>query len=230
MWILRFETAFDYGGNHIYVAFVLIAASFLLENSQWHFSATPLRLVAGLYYFFVLFHYALFDGFSWMGYSINTNLWIFSKEVLRLDIFLEIFSLCVIFLALSSSTLVSSLRGQGCGIRSAQVIILLLCFVLTTVPEFFPKYYFSPWLSGGFNLIILAHAALLVVNGLKRLTVWRVVLGFFIILVLAGYRYFDSPESLLLRGLIYSAIGTLLVVVGHSYSKRRSGVSGVAFE
>jgi len=230
-WISHFETAFDYGGNHIYIAFVLFAASFLLENTRWRFGATPLRLVAGLYYFFVLFHYAQFGGYSWMGFSINATSWILSKELLVLS---------VVFIVLSASALGPSLRGEGGGIRSAQIITLLLCFALATGPDVLLSVFFfaeneafwmqlSPWLSGGFNLVILAHAVLLIMNGLERLTMWRVVLGFVIILALVGFRYFDLLDSLLLRGLIFVVVGTLLFVVGHQYSKRRGRMSGVAY-
>jgi len=230
-WLESFDTAFDYGGNHLYIAFLLIAVSMAVENSRWRFCATPMRLVAGLYYFFVLFNYARIDGYSWMGFSINTTSWILSKELLVLS---------VIFLVIAVSLLVRSCRSRGGGVRTAQLITLLVSFALATGPDVLLTAFFQaengafwitlePWLAAGANLVILAHALLLIMGGLDRLTGWRVLLGFVLILILVAFRYFDLLDSQLLRGLIFVSIGVLVFVVGHQFSKRRAQYSGVAY-
>jgi hypothetical protein len=72
-----------------------------------------------------------------------------------------------------------------------------------------------------FNLLLLAHSILLILDGARRVQLHRVVVGCLLLALLAAARYLDLFDSLLERALVFFLVGGSLLAVGSLYSRAR---------
>jgi uncharacterized membrane protein len=72
-----------------------------------------------------------------------------------------------------------------------------------------------------FNLIFLAHSVLFIVQGSRRGDLKLVSLACALVAALVFARYVDLFESLLLRSVIFLALGAGLFLVGNFYSRSK---------
>ena len=77
------------------------------------------------------------------------------------------------------------------------------------------------WISAApFNLLLLAHSVLWIVQGSRRMRPRQVVAGCLLLALLAISRYLDLFDSLLTRALVFFLIGGVLFAVGNLYSRK----------
>ena len=74
------------------------------------------------------------------------------------------------------------------------------------------------------NLVFLAHCIIFILRGCQVVDLKLVTIACLLFSVLVVTRYVDLFESLLLRAVVFLALGTGLFVVGNFYSKRRKGL------
>jgi uncharacterized membrane protein len=76
------------------------------------------------------------------------------------------------------------------------------------------------WLAAlPFNLVLLAHAASLMAQGIRRSEMRAVALGCVLLVALTGARYVDLFDNLLARGLAFLVVGVALFVEGFLYAR-----------
>ena len=74
------------------------------------------------------------------------------------------------------------------------------------------------------NLVFLAHCIVLILQGCREVNLKLVTIACLMFSVLVVSRYVDLFDSLLLRAVVFLALGAGLFVVGNFYSKRRKGL------
>ena len=85
------------------------------------------------------------------------------------------------------------------------------------------------WISAApFNLLLLVHSVLLIVQGSRRMRPRQVVAGCLLLALLAISRYLDLFDSLLTRALVFFLIGGVLFAVGNLYSRKSREQKGEA--
>jgi uncharacterized membrane protein len=76
------------------------------------------------------------------------------------------------------------------------------------------------WLAAlPFNLVLLAHAASFMAQGVRRSEMRAVALGCILLIALTGARYVDLFDSLLARGVVFLVVGVTLFVEGFLYAR-----------
>jgi uncharacterized membrane protein len=77
-----------------------------------------------------------------------------------------------------------------------------------------------------FNLVFLAHAAMMMAKGCKNAVLSQTIIGSLLLIALVIARYFDLFESLAVRGLIFVIVGVLIFGQGFFYvrSKRKKAL------
>lgn len=85
----------------------------------------------------------------------------------------------------------------------------------------------DPWLAAlPFNLVLLAHAASLMAQGVRRSEMRPVALGCILLIALTGARYVDLFDSLLARGLAFLVVGGALFSEGFLYARGKRAKGG----
>ncbi len=85
------------------------------------------------------------------------------------------------------------------------------------------------WISAvPFNLLLLGHSVLFIVQGSRRMRPRQVVAGCLLLALLAISRYLDLFDSLLARALVFFLIGGVLFAVGNLYSRKSKEQKGTA--
>ena len=75
------------------------------------------------------------------------------------------------------------------------------------------------WLAA--NFLLLAHGGVLILQGLHEFRWKSLVLGCLVIAAVTMARFFDLFSSLLLRSLVFLALGAALFAIGMLYSRHR---------
>jgi uncharacterized membrane protein len=80
-----------------------------------------------------------------------------------------------------------------------------------------------------FNLVLLAHAVVMMAKGYKDLVLSQTIVGTLLLIALVIARYFDLFESLAVRGLIFVIVGVLIFGQGFFYvhSKRKKALQEI---
>lgn len=83
------------------------------------------------------------------------------------------------------------------------------------------------WISAApFNLLLLGHSVLFIVQGSRRMQPRRVLAGCLLLALLAISRYLDLFDSLLARALVFFLVGGVLFMVGNLYARKRKEPKG----
>jgi len=83
------------------------------------------------------------------------------------------------------------------------------------------------WISAApFNLLLLGHSVLLIVQGSRRMRPRQVVAGCLLLALLAISRYLDLFDSLLARALVFFLIGGILLTVVNVYLRKNRDPKG----
>jgi accessory gene regulator protein AgrB len=104
--------------------------------------------------------------------------------------------------------------------------VALLLFILS-------YFRWPPWFGGwvaaaAFNLLFLAHAMLWIRQGCRQVRMGLAAVGCLLFSLLAFTRYADLFESLVLRGLVFLAVGAILFITGVRYARAKSAATGEA--
>lgn len=105
---------------------------------------------------------------------------------------------------------------------SEGIIIVLTVLVASTL-AFFPKAAGIGWLI--YNLLFLSYSIVLIYRGTHLLRWQSAVLGSLLLSAYAFARFMDLFDSLLLRGLAFVVIGSLLFAIGFLYSHKKSKIN-----
>ncbi len=96
------------------------------------------------------------------------------------------------------------------------VSLVLLVSRVTTFGDW------HPWAWAAlFNLLFLGHALALIADGCRTVDLKTTAAGCLLFALLAGTRYVDLFDSLLLRALVFGLVGISLFLIGGIYTKAR---------
>ncbi len=102
-----------------------------------------------------------------------------------------------------------------------------LALVLFLLSYFRWPPWFGGWIAAAaFNLIFLAHAILWIRQGCRQVRMGLTAVGSLLFSLLAFSRYADLFESLILRGLVFLAVGAILFITGVRYTRAKSAATG----
>lgn len=141
------------------------------------------------------------------------------------------------FLALFSTTSTRMIHPHPSSVAKiwrAQYVLLLVSLISVTTQAagwVFTSTPFSPsWTAHSllFNAILLLHCVLLIMHGTQTLRWKEIALACLTLGALIVIRFNDLFDSLLLRSLVFLALGVLLFVLGQVYTRRKAQLTTLA--
>lgn len=107
-----------------------------------------------------------------------------------------------------------------------EIYMVPLIVLLVTCGVLFPGTFEGWVLSGPCNLVFLGMAVTMMARGCRRAMSGTVVMGSILLIALVIARYFDLFHDLLLRGVIFLAIGGVLFAEGIMYARAKKQRTG----
>lgn len=200
---------------HVFASIMLLPISNLVESTRWNFSRIPLKLIGATTYLAMLFEIARHSGLPTLSYQVPSR---------NLLLYLEI-GMAVGAIMLPCIALIQSFRKGMQAYRLWQLATVVAGSTVLVTIRYTHTESGALWILIAANLLLLAHALLLMIGGLYSGTIWRLATGFGITLLLVFLRFHDFLDSLLARSVSFLLIGVLFFIIGLRFNRQQASAS-----
>ncbi len=208
------------------LAAVLIAASRLSAYPGNFAAAGKVFGFYGWVIFWLMLYLMSFPGlahhfFYWYGYPLRWTHWLFGLIPLSLVVGL--------WSGLAYLKKAGKIRREE-GDPGWEVYLVPLTVVLGVV-DLMSAQSVAGWIvAGPFNLVYIGMVAAMMARGCSEGLLKPTAIGSVLLVILVVARYFDLFESQLIRGLVFVAIGAVLLVEGFLFTRARKQKEGRAVQ